>query len=352
MKPFFIFIWTLVWLSSGFVSAQLDPSSSVLLDGASGAEPTSSGRYTKKPEAEIIEIRDVETEVPEVTVEVKPLPEEVKSLPEEVKSLPEEVRDNKEKTELVSVELKHAHKKETKTHGKKGFFDLEIAPAFLYLDSSSNYSFREYNFFSHGLVVSTRLALDKEFSLWGKYTTSLEADISSQGKNRVGVDDKRVKVGLDIKKTYWTGKKTTSLFYGIFFLENNFKVSSEEENRVNLRTSGFGLRLKIKIPVTEKKSWDLGVALAPKLLHREKDTNRFSLSSGTDAQASELSISLGCDYELSKGESFFWNLEVSSEKNIFSGPVSEPEPKTGQIPTNTSVKQVMSTLSFGYRWGS
>lgn len=342
MKSFLIFTSTLVllqWAGLSFVYGQLDPSSSSLLEGEVGEAPTSSGRYRRRQE--------VRTGEGEVTIKVIKA-SEVKKASNVEESSNSEIQ---EQIQSVSSSEKSSLKKsETGNYLKLKDFSFQISPALFYQDSSSWYFFRRYFFFSQGFDLSVEMKVRDNLSIWGRYFSSLGADIYSQDENRVDITYQRIEGGIDFVRRNFNGEGS-NLSYGLYFLENRLRMPDDEEKRVGLRTLGLGAQLQVEIPQRKNKILKLGLQFAPSLDHSEKATSYLNLKSGTSVKTTEMSFNWGYRYKLSEKDSLFWNLKISSEKNNFVGVANQADPVKQKTPKNVSVTQTSTLFSIGYRWG-
>lgn len=218
--------------------------------------------------------------------------------------------------------------------------------------SNSNYSFRNYSTFSPQMGIGGKLWLTPFLGLYGQYTTSLGADISSDAGTgtHVSVQHEITELGFDLRKFYGMSRKANSLHYGLFYSEYKLSVPSDDAHRAHLRSSGLGIRLFARVPVAPTYSWIFGGKLVPRLQHHERATG-ISLSSGSPGESSRVDLSLGGEFKMSRQSQIIWDLTVSHEKNQFTGEASHVDPETGQRPKGVSVNNTLTIFSLGYRWG-
>lgn len=229
--------------------------------------------------------------------------------------------------------------------------EIEISPTAVYNDSSSNYSFREYQSFFNALKVRANVWLTPLIGVSGQILFSFAADVDSViDSSRVGTKYEFMDVGLNFRKFFGISRKSNSLEFSVLYNENKMSPASDNMSRAKLTSNGFGVGMKARIPTSFTYAWVLGGSFFPRLQHDEGDTG-IIINSGSMEETARLGVDLGGEWKFDRESQLIWNLGLSSERNVFDGTASLPDPSTGTAPSNVSVTNTLYMFSLGYRWG-
>ncbi|MNL23516.1 hypothetical protein D3C87_1449090 [compost metagenome] len=226
-----------------------------------------------------------------------------------------------------------------------------MSPTAVYNDSSSNYSFREYQSFFNALKVRANVWLTPLIGVSGQILFSFAADVDSVTDNsRIGTKYELMDVGLNFRKFFGISRKSNSLELSVLYNENKMTPASDNTSRAKLTTSGFGIGMKARLPTSFTYAWVLGGSFFPRLQHDEGETG-IIINSGSMEESARIGVDLGGEWKFDRESQLIWNLGLSSERNVFDGTASLPDPSTGTAPTNVSVTNTLYMFSLGYRWG-
>ncbi len=230
--------------------------------------------------------------------------------------------------------------------------EVEISPVAVYNESKSNYSFREYQSFYDALRFKANVWLTPLIGVSGKFMFSMTSDIDAMeaDKSRVTARYEFMDFGLNFRNYFGNSRKANSLEFSVLYSEDKMNTPSDAANRIRIKTSGFGLGLKARIPSSVDYAWVLGGSFFPRLQHSETTTSS-GVNSGSVEDNSRLGVEFGGEWRLSRSSQLLWGLEATAERNMFDGPASQPDPSTGTTPNNVSVTNSFYMFSLGYRWG-
>lgn len=229
--------------------------------------------------------------------------------------------------------------------------EIEVAPTAVYNDSSSNYSFREYQSYFNALKVRANVWLTPLIGVSGQVLFSLAADVDSAiDSSRVGTKYEFMDVGFNFRKFFGMSRKSNSLEFSILYNEHKMTPASDNMSRAKLSSNGFGVGLKARLPTSLTYSWVLGGSFFPRLQHDEGETG-ISINSGSMEESARIGVDLGGEWKFDRESQMVWNLGISSERNVFDGAATLPDPSTGTTPSNVSVTNSLYMFSLGYRWG-
>ena len=174
-------------------------------------------------------------------------------------------------------------------------FALETSTGFLYNSSRANYSYRNYDSFSHILSVQGSLWLTPLVGMELGYMTTLNGDVAGYNGARVTAKQDVTRLGF-VGRHYFGNKRTSSRVQGgLVYVENRMTVPSDEKLRANLKSSGIGLAMKWSVPSTATFVWNFGAELFPRLSHSEEATG-INLLSGSGADTSRIGLSFGTEW--------------------------------------------------------
>ncbi|WP_413559300.1 hypothetical protein [Bdellovibrio sp. HCB209] len=230
--------------------------------------------------------------------------------------------------------------------------EVEISPVAVYNESTSNYSFREYQSFYDAVRFKANVWLTPLIGVSGKFMFSMAADIDSMeaDKSRVTARYEFLDLGLNFRKYFGESRKANSLEFSVIYSDEKMSTPTDAVNRVRINTHGFGLGLKARLPSSVDYAWVIGGSFFPRLQHSET-ANDSGVNSGAVEDNSRLGLEFGGEWRLSRSSQLLWGLEASAEKNMFDGPAALPDPSTGSTPKNVSVTNSLYMFSLGYRWG-
>ncbi len=231
-------------------------------------------------------------------------------------------------------------------------FEINFASGLFYNQASSSHSFRQYSSFAPHILVGGTFWISPQFATFGQTIITQGADISSDPKlhSRVAVKHELTDIGVKIRKHFGSSRKANSVEAGLQFSEYRLTIPSDETKRVKLKSTGLGLLLLTRVPVSPSFSWVFGAEFFPRMNHQETAT-ALDLQSGTGVETSRFSLQLGGEFKLSREHQVTWNLKSIIEKNQFTGPASQIDPETSSAASGVSVSNSLTIFSFGYRWG-
>ncbi|MCE3009665.1 MAG: hypothetical protein LW875_03520 [Proteobacteria bacterium] len=229
--------------------------------------------------------------------------------------------------------------------------EVELSSFLQYVDSDSDYSYRNYQSYSPGLEVGGRLWLTPFLGLHGHYGTTTSAGIRrNNNPGSVAVKFDSTDMGLMIRQYFGLSRRSNSVTFGLTYTESRLMVPSDELTRMGLVSKGFGVEVSGRIPVAPSFAWILGASLYPRLTAQEVETS-LDLSSGSSPSTGRMKINLGSEIKFSRRHQILVGLEYQHETTQYDGSASQADPVTGQIPSGVTVQQGMTFLKFGYRWG-
>lgn len=230
--------------------------------------------------------------------------------------------------------------------------EIEFAPTAVYNDSSSNYSFREYNSYFTALKLKANVWLTPLIGLSGQMLFSLGSDIDANDgtRSRVATKYDNLDLGLNFRKFFGISRKSNSIETSLLYSDYKFSPSSDSTARLKTKTTGFGLGVKARFPTSASYAWTLGGSFFPRLTHDESE-NAVAIESGSIMESSRLGLDFGGEFKFSRESQLVWNLGLSSERNQFDGAASLVDPQWGLTPSHVSVTNTIYMFSLGYRWG-
>lgn len=229
--------------------------------------------------------------------------------------------------------------------------DLSVAPGYMYNDSTSSFTFRNYSLNSPVLSIDANVWFVPSFGLHAGFMGTSNAHVtdSLDHQRSVSVTEQWFLVGLRSRKFFGLTDLAPSLTFGIDYQEFQTRVPSDSLLRAKLSTTGPVLSMEAEIPSSATTSWILGATYAPKLKHKET-SNDTDFRTGTGPGASSFGVSVGTRYRFDQTHSVFWKLSQSVEKNVFDGDTSIADPASGQIQHGVSVTNTMTLFQLGYTW--
>lgn len=230
--------------------------------------------------------------------------------------------------------------------------EINISPGFIYVDSKSNYSYRNYISPSPYALIGSRIWLTPMLGVYGNYGLSTGADVSegSNGQSKTAVTHENIDLGIDFRKFFGLSRRSNSVIFGIHYSENKFLVPSDSTKRLKTKSSGLGIHYSSRFPVAPSYAWVFGARIEPKLNHTELPTG-LTIMSGSGVESSRVGVNFGGEFKLSRQHQMIWDISVNSEKNLFSGSAYSVDPETGLTPEGVSIINNQVLFTFGYRWG-
>jgi hypothetical protein len=381
MRFAFLFT-TLVLLGTG-VEAQIDPSSAMLLN--SSRTPVrdgglDSGRYTVKPKSEVfhsttahkVEVKNrvedvapapspmppsetAETDSTSSSVPVSPptaatsqeRPSSQKVGPQQVSTSDE--ADDDEDTEIEEPVVAKIPRDERRFT----MLELSFAPGYLYNNSQSTFSPRNYFVNAPTMNVDASVWTSPNFGVHTNFNGSLNANVSDSSNNtrNASVSEQWFSAGARARSFFGDGPWAPTLQFGIDYREFEFRLPSDTLLRNKLTTTGLLILLDAEIPTRHFGSWILGGEFGPKLSHRES-SNAIEFRSGDDPQTTSVGMHFGSKFRFDHTQSIFWKISYGIEKNLFSGTTTVNDPVTGLPQTNVSVTDSFSLFQLGYTWSN
>lgn len=230
--------------------------------------------------------------------------------------------------------------------------ELEVNPLIAYMDSQSNYSFRDYTSLFNGFKIKSNIWFTPRIGVTGQILSSLAADVDSVNadRSRIPVKFEFFDLGLNFRTFFGVSRKASSVEFSLLYNDDKMTVPNTNTSRARLKTSGLGVAVKNRIPSSANYAWVVGGSFFPSLQHIESETGA-AVTSGTSQESARLGVEFGGEWKFSKENQILWNLNSSVERNIFDGAAQSPDPSTGLTPSNVSVTNALYMFSLGYRWG-
>ncbi len=235
---------------------------------------------------------------------------------------------------------------------RRNVVELDIAPALIYNDSSSNYWYRSYSNFSPAFSAAMKFWLSPFFGIHTHFLSSLSGDVvaSTDGSIVSDMNHQWFDFGIRFRKIFGPSLRSPTLIFGIDYQEYQFNVPPTDMWRVRLQSNGVQLSMEALLPSKKGRFWILGLNFAPILTHSEIATG-IALQSGSHPSSASLGIVVGKKYMFSRTHQIFWRLSHSIEKVHYSDSASLPDPITNTTPQGVSVTNGITFFKFGFQWG-
>ncbi|MGZ3802210.1 MAG: hypothetical protein ACXVCL_18720, partial [Bdellovibrio sp.] len=164
--------------------------------------------------------------------------------------------------------------------------ELDINPVAAYMDSQSNYSYRKYHSFFNGLKVKSNVWFTPRIGISGQFMFSLAADLDSMdaANSRIPAKYEYLDLGVNFRTFFGASRKYNSVEFALLYSENKTTVPNDNTSRARLKTSGFGLGVKNRIPSSANYAWVFGGSFFPRLDHAETQTGA-AITSGTSQES-------------------------------------------------------------------
>ena len=231
--------------------------------------------------------------------------------------------------------------------------ELMLASSFVYNDSNSNYSYRNYKGAYPTIGFGADVWLTPGVGVGGKMDLSLGAAVAGDSvtHSMTPVRHEDMEFSYKMRKFQGLSRKSTSIECGILYSDFKFNVSTDSLNRPRWRSYGFGFSVQSKVPSqTSQNVFVFGGTLYPRLQHTEMKTGAV-MASGTPSENIRVSLDIGSEYRYSKDQQLVLMLNLMTERNLFDGQASAVDPETSQTPSNVTVTNGSIGLSLGFKWG-
>jgi hypothetical protein len=371
---FAVLFTLLVLFASARVDAQIDPSSAMLLNqGRTNVRDggLDSGRYTVKPKSDVHPVRKSEprpktddtsaspslsptsTSTSTTSTSNVPAPPQFvgpQKPPQQAgpQSPPQEVGPQfgpQESDEPQYVRPLHDDRRTT-------MLELSFAPGYLYNESKSTFSPRNYFISAPTGSVDASVWVNPNFGVHTSFTGTINANVSDSYNNtkNATASSQWFSAGARARSFYGDGPKSPVLQFGVDYREYAFKTPSDTLFRNKLTTTGLHLLIDAELPTGGFGSWTLGGEFGPKLSHRET-SNALDFRTGDNPQATTVEVHLGAKYRFNHANTLFWKVSYGVERDLFSGTTSMNDPTTGLPQTDVAVTNSFTLFQLGYSWG-
>lgn len=368
---FFFILTTLVW-SQAWGQAEVillnQNTSGVQSESRTAPDTSGSGRYTVKP-------RPVVKQKPAPTPFPAP---QIKSEAESAKKETETEKNLEQATTLPMVAPEPAEKVEDENilvrardalmggspeildeyrsylqpdDIRRNIIEIRLAPSVIYNDSQSPSYSRSYNGFTPGLYFSNDIWFTMFFGLNTTYRVSLNGSVPNNPQNSsfVNASHEWASVGLRFRRFYGFGKNSPSLEFGVDLREYQYRVPTDDPNRVRLKSTGAFLNVEAKIPSSSRYSSNYSFGLSPWLTHSEANAGTAVLS-GSQNTTFVLNAGFGGEYKLERTSRIFWKIDYELQRSLFDGSASGADRITGATLNNVPVNNGFLIFNFGYTW--
>jgi hypothetical protein len=231
--------------------------------------------------------------------------------------------------------------------------EIDVAPAYIYTNSDSNYYFRRYNSAGSAFGIQAKVWLNPDFAVHANFLGSLDGHVtdSLSGSKNVAATQQWFDVGIRSRKFFGTTVLAPTLALGLDYSEYQLRVPADAVYRGRLTSTGAVVSLEAEVPTSGAHAYQMRIGFAPKLMHSEAAAaTNFQSGSGVDANSVEIGI--GSRLRFDREHAVFWSLTHIVEKNLFSGKASVADPQTATIPSGVAVTNSMTILRLGYTWGN
>lgn len=238
--------------------------------------------------------------------------------------------------------------------GKRlNLLELSVAPGYLYNNSESSYTFRNYTSATPIVLFDVNVWLNPGFGLHGSFNETLGGHVndSIDGSRTAAATQEWFRVGLHGRKFFSYDSTTAVLNFGLDYLDYQFHVPADAQMHGGLQSSGIEFSVEAEIPASRTRWWTIGTTLSPKLKQSESATS-INYQSGGSVDANAVSLSLGGRWQFDRNDALFWKLSHTVEKDLYSGAASLADPRTGVAPTGVAVINSFTIFQVGYTWGN
>jgi hypothetical protein len=359
---------TFLHVSPSFGQDIMDPSTASLNQGGGSLEPEDldSSRFTVKPvvtptapdKPEIVVIKRKKKVEASTKIEVKPTPAASLASTEPPTPAPPPATEHHSLTDQVKVlvlgndeQIDEFHKQIHPADRRNNRVEITVAPTYVYEGSSSNYSFRQFTFQSPAINANAKVWLTPFFGVQADYTSTFDAMVKSpSAQQMVAINHQDIEIGLRFRKHFGLTRKSSSLTWGLDFIQITDSIPTDTADRVSTSTSGVSVSMQGDFPSSTGYSTFVGVELQPRLVHSENSDN--NIHSGGRNETDAVGAWLGGDWLFDRQHQMFWKVHHRIEQNVFDGSASNLDPVSGVTPNGVSTTNSTTLFSIGYRWGS
>lgn len=236
---------------------------------------------------------------------------------------------------------------------RNNLLEVGLAPTYIYLDSTSNYSFQNYISQGPGLSAHARMWVTPFFGINADYLTSLNADVSEgpQSENYIEAEHQRYEAGIRFRKFFGYTRKAPTMTLGVDYSEYQFNVPKNASQRVGKKATGVRLMFEAVVPKFRTQAIILGASYTPRINLEIIDTD-LSLEPGSSYDTDKVSAWFGSRYRFDRKFQVYWKASHTLQKTVYRGEANESDPKTGAQPSGVSVTESLSVFQVGFTWGS
>ncbi|MBX2987990.1 MAG: hypothetical protein KF802_08830 [Bdellovibrionaceae bacterium] len=230
--------------------------------------------------------------------------------------------------------------------------EIQVSGGYSYLDSKSNYSYREYHSAYSNVDLRSNVWFAPRIGVTGSIRFSLGASVAGDAATH-SMDpfrDEIMEMGIKLRRYFGLSRVSPSFEFSLLYMDRSFNVATDSTSHARLRTSGVGIGAKVVLPSSADHAWVLGGKIAPRLKHQEMKA-AVDLKSGEQGENVLVGVEAGGEWRFGRGSQFVYGLELNSERNLFTGAASPVDPTNGQTPSNVTVTSTLLNFSLGYRWG-
>lgn len=235
---------------------------------------------------------------------------------------------------------------------RQNIVNISVAPNLMYVDSSSDYWYRDYHSSGPGLSIGAEVWFTPFTGFDVDYTTSLAAELDADPNSAraVLVDHRFTDVGFLFRNFSSVQRKSMSFTLGLKYSEYQMIIPKNETDRARLKSSGIGMSLEVKRPKDASTVWVLGADLLPKLKVKEGGTEA-EIESGLSVTSYGVKFTVGQEFRLNRQNQIYWNLSHRFDKSVYQGIASPADPISGTNPVGVTVDLGMTMFGVGYSWG-
>lgn len=349
-------------VSSSFALAQsvIDPSSALLLnsgnrtsserpgsgsDARSDSRPDSrldSGRYTTRPRDRTERstlVQPTPTPARRVAPAVSPTP-----APPPANSQLEVTVNPSDENGTVVVPIAESVDSPDSSRviegRKEGLLEVGLGSGFLYENSTSSYSYRQYSMAAPIYSVDAKVWLSSDFGVGASTYSTMGATVSD-GTRDLAATRSEISAGL-YYRNYISNERV--FLVGVEFQDQQLRIPTDATTKLKLKTTG--VRLSVQ---GVWDSWRMGFSVAPKLDHEE--TADAGTRSGSSVEAYRVGFEIGRRWPFSSTNAMHIRLRHDVEQASFSGPATSPDRVTGATPDGVGVTSGTTVIQFGFDWG-
>ncbi|MGE3975610.1 MAG: hypothetical protein AB7F59_13875 [Bdellovibrionales bacterium] len=235
---------------------------------------------------------------------------------------------------------------------RRNLLEIQVAPLFLYNESTSSYWYRSYNNFAPGFSLASNIWFTPLFGIEVGYKKTIAGSVrnSPSSESYASAAHEWMNAGLRFRRFFGMGKSVPVFTLGLDYREYTFKLPAEEQQRVRLKSGGPRVTAETKIPSGLRYQWVYGLEVAP-FTKTQELTSGVVHQSGTESETFGIGFSAGGEYKLARTSRMFFKLSYYMERSLYSGPANRADPNTGTTPTNVPVNNTFTMFELGYIWG-